>query len=155
MLENFQKRYKEHVNVEIRKVEYEVGQKMLLSVKNFTIPECLIQKFMSKFVIPFSIVQWVLKLELSPEIKEHPTFHVILLKSYKQDTLWSKCKQVIKPPPDLVSDHLEYEVHGILKCRNHKQKKWILREVAKISWELNHLDSNKKHDQCQECTRIF
>ena len=29
---------------------------------------------------------------------------------------------MIRPPPDLVGDHLEYEVEGILKCRNHKHK---------------------------------
>ena len=29
---------------------------------------------------------------------------------------------MIRPPPDLVGDHLEYEVEGILKCRNHKRK---------------------------------
>ena len=29
---------------------------------------------------------------------------------------------LIRPPPDLVGDHLEYEVEGILKCKNRKQK---------------------------------
>ena len=30
---------------------------------------------------------------------------------------------MIRPPPDLVGYHLEYEVEGILKCRNHKRKR--------------------------------
>jgi hypothetical protein len=107
-------------------MEYEVGQKVLLNVKNFTMPEGLTPKFMSKFAGPFPIVERVFKdvykLELPPEIKVHPTFHVSLLKPFKEDTLWPNRKQVIRPPPDLVGDHLEYEVEGILKCRNHKRK---------------------------------
>ena len=107
-------------------MEYEVGQKVLWNVKNFTLPEGLTPKFMSKFAGPFPIMEWVFKdvykLELPPEIKVHPTFHVSLLKPFKEDTLWPDRKQVILPPPDLVGDHLEYEVEGILKCRNHKRK---------------------------------
>ena len=81
---------------------------------------------MSKFAGSFPIVERVFKdvykLELPPKIKVHPTFHVSLLKPFKKDTLWPDCKQVIQPPHDLVGDHLEYEVEGILKCRNHKLK---------------------------------
>ena len=103
-----------------------MGQKVLLNVKNFTLPEGLTPKFMSKFAGPFAIVERVFKdvykLELPPKIKVHPTFHVSLLKPFKEDTLWPDRKQVIRPPPDLVGDHLEYEVEGILKCRNHKRK---------------------------------
>jgi hypothetical protein len=126
LLENAQKRYEKQVNAGRREVEYEVGQKVLLNVKNFTILEGLTPKFMSKFAGPFPIVERVFKdvdkLELPPEIKVHPTFHVSLLKPFKEDTLWPNRKQVIRAPPDLVGDHLEYEVKGIPKCKNHKQK---------------------------------
>ena len=126
LLEKAQKRYEKQVNAGRREVEYEVGQKVLLNVKNVTLPEGLTPKFMSKFAGPFPIVERVFKdvykLELLPEIKVHPTFHVSLLKPFKEDTLWPDREQVIRPPPDLVGDHLEYEVEGILKCRNHKRK---------------------------------
>ena len=39
------------------KVEYEVGQKVLLNVKGFRVLEGLNPKFMSKFVVPFPIMK--------------------------------------------------------------------------------------------------
>jgi hypothetical protein len=89
-------------------------------------PEGLTPKFMSKYANPFPIVERVSKdvyeLGLPPEIKMHPTIVVLLRKPFIGNTLWFDCKQVIKPPLNLARGHLEYEVEGILKCRNHKQK---------------------------------
>ena len=138
LLEKAQKRYKKQVNAGRREVEYGMGQKVLLNVKNFILPEGLIPKFMSKFVGPFPIVERVFKdvykLELPPKIKVHPTFHVSLLKPFKEDTLWPDRKQVIRPPPNLVGDHLEYEIERILKCRNHKCK----RKEYLVKWQGYH-----------------
>ena len=145
LLKKAQKRYEKQVNAGRREVEYEVGQKVLLNVKNFTFSEGLTPEFMSKFAGPFPIVKRVFKdvykLELLPEIKVHPTFHVSLLKPFKEDTLWPDRKQVIRPPLDLVGDHLEYEVERILKCRNHKRKgkeylvKWQGYYEKETTWE--------------------
>ena len=126
LLEKAQKRYKKQVNARRHEVEYGIGQKVLLNVKNFTLFQGLTPKFMSKFVGLFSIVKHVFKdvykLERPPEIKVHSTFHVSLLKPFKEDTLLPDCKQVIRPPPDLVGDLFEKRVEGIFKCRNHKCK---------------------------------
>jgi hypothetical protein len=123
LLEKAQKCYEKQINAGRCKVEYEVGQKVLLNVKNFTMLECLTSNFMSKFAGPFPIVERVFKdvygLELPFEIKVHPIFHVSLLKPFKEDTLWPNHKS----NHDLVGDHLEYKVEGILKCRNHKHKR--------------------------------
>ena len=144
LLEKVQKHYEKQVNARRREVEYGVGQKVLLNVKHFTLYKGLTPKFMSKFVGLFSIVEWVFKdeykLELSPKIKVHSTFHVSLFKPFKEDTLWPDHKQVIRPPPDLIGDHLEYEVEGILKCRNHKHKgkeylvKWQRYHEKEATW---------------------
>ena len=71
---------------------HEVGQKVLLYVENFTLPKGLTPKFMSKFVVLFSIVEQMFKetykLEFAFEITVHPTFHVLLLKSSKEGILW-------------------------------------------------------------------
>jgi hypothetical protein len=99
---------------------------MLLNVKNFTMPEGLISKFMSKFAGSYVVVEYIFKdvykLELLSKIKVHPIFHVSLLKPFKVDTLWLDCKQVIWPSSKLMGDHLEYEVEGILKSRNYMKK---------------------------------
>ena len=53
---------------------------MLLNVKNFTLSEGLTPKFMSKVGFLFPIVERMFKdmykLELPPDIKVHPIFHV-------------------------------------------------------------------------------
>jgi hypothetical protein len=89
-------------------------------------PKGLTPKFTAKFASPLPIIKQVFKdvykLELPPEIIVHPTFHVSLLKSFKEATLSFDRNQVIKPPPNFVGDHLKYELEGILNCRNHKQK---------------------------------
>ena len=83
-MENVQKRYEKQVNARRCKEEYEVGQKVFLNVKNFTMLEGLTPKFISKFEDSFFNMKWVFKdvykLELSPEIKVHPTFHVLFMK---------------------------------------------------------------------------
>ena len=95
----------------------------------------LTPKFMSKFLGPFYIVERVFKdvykLELPPEIKVHPTFHVKLLKLFKEYTIWTGRKKIIRPPPDLLGHHLEYKVEGICKCENLMQKK-MFGEIARI-----------------------
>ena len=92
--------YKEkQVNAGRHKVVYVVSKMILLNVKNFTMPNNFIPKFMSEFVGLFFIMEQVFKdvykLELPPKIKEHPIFHVLLLRPFKKDTLWPDCKQVI------------------------------------------------------------
>jgi hypothetical protein len=125
-LDKAQKRYVKQVNKGRRHEEYEEGQKVWLNVKNFTLPDGLTPKFMAKYAGPFVIAKRlfedVYKLDLPPEIKVHPTFHVSLLKPYHEDKVRPERKQVLRPPPELVGDHLEFEVEGILKCRNTKKK---------------------------------
>ena len=85
------------------------AKKVLLNVNNFTLPEGLTPKPCPKIKAPFPIVEQVFKdtykLELPLEIKVHLTFHVSLLKSFNENTLWPDHKQVIMPPPDLVRGH--------------------------------------------------
>jgi hypothetical protein len=83
-------------------------------MNNFFMPKGLTLTFMSKVKAPFLIVKPIFKdmykLELLADIKVCLTFHVSSKNPFKIDTLWSDCKQVIGPPPDLIRGHSEYEV---------------------------------------------
>ena len=61
LVEKAQKRYEEQINAGRRKVENELGQKVLLNVYNFTLPKGLTLNVMSKIGAPFSIVERVFK----------------------------------------------------------------------------------------------
>ena len=90
-----QKYSKKRVDATWRKVEYTVGQKVLLNVMNFTLPKDLTRKFISKFVALFPIMELefkvVYKMKLPPKIKVHQTFHILLIKPIKENTLWPNC----------------------------------------------------------------
>ena len=57
LLEKIQKHYEKQINAVRREMEYEVGQKVLLNVENFTMSKSLTPKFMSKFACLFPIVE--------------------------------------------------------------------------------------------------
>ena len=97
---------------------------MWLNVKNFTLPQGLAPKFMAKFAGPFLVVKWVFddayKLALPPDIKVHLVLHVSLLKDYFEDSMRPEREQMLRPLPELVGNHEEYEVETIL----NKRKLW-------------------------------
>ena len=143
-LRRAQKRYEKQVNKNRRQVSFKVGQKVWLNVKNFTLPQGLTPKFMAKFAGPFPIVKQVFddayKLALPPEIKVHPVFHVSLLKEYFKDSVRPEREQVLRPVPELVENHEEYEVETILnKCKLRSRDteylvKWRGYHVKEATW---------------------
>ena len=81
---------------------------------------------MAKFAGPFLVVKQVFKdaykLALPPEIKVHLVFHVSLLKEYFEDSVRLKREQVLRPVPELVGNHEEYEVETILNKRKLRSR---------------------------------
>ena len=94
---------------------------MWLNVKNFTLPQGLMPKFIAKFVGPFPIVKqafdYAYKLALPPKIKMHSMFHVSLLKEYFKDSVRPEREQVLRAVLELVGNHEEYKVETILNKR--------------------------------------
>ncbi len=57
------------------------------------------------------------KLELSKNLRVHPTFHVSLLKPVARDASRPNREHNSRPPPDLVHNEPEFEVEAVLKSR--------------------------------------
>lgn len=130
--QNYQEQY---VNYSRREEEFKVGEKVLLSTKNFTLDnekERQSKKLTSKFAGPFEIKKQVSKvayeLILPESLKIHPVFHVGLLKKYNKDTEFGR----IQTPPDLiiVNNEPEYEIEKILDSKIKYRKKYYL-----IKWK--------------------
>ncbi len=57
------------------------------------------------------------KLELSENLRVHPTFHVSLLKPVSRDASRPNQEHNSRPPPELVHNEPEFEVEVVLKSR--------------------------------------
>ena len=154
-LRRAQKRYEKQVNKNRRQVSFKVGQKVWLNVKIFTLPQGLTPKFMAKFAGPFPVVKQVFddvyKLALPPKIKVHPVFHVSFLKEYFEDLARPEHEQVLRPIPELVENHEEYEVETILnKCKLRSRGHGVFGEVARIPCEGSNMGTKFGLGECQE-----
>ena len=120
----------QYVNSSRREEEFKVGEKVLLSTKNFTQDkdkERKSKKLTSKFASPFKIKKQVSKvayeLELPESLKIHPVFHVGLLKRYTEDTEFGR---IPTPPEPIGIDNEEYEVEKIIDSKIKYRKKYYL-----------------------------
>jgi hypothetical protein len=105
-LEKAHKRYKDFVDKFRRKVKFQKGDEVWLNIKNFRLPEGLSHKFLGPYAGPFKVLENKLsniyKLELSENLRVHPTFHVSFLKSVSRDASRLNREYNSRPPPDLV-----------------------------------------------------
>ena len=101
--------------------EFQGRAKGVVEREELHVAQGLTPKFMAKFAGPFPVVKHVFddayKLVLPPEIKLHPVFHVLLLKEYFEDSVRPEREQMLRPVPELVGNHEEYEVETILNKR--------------------------------------
>ena len=127
---------------------------MWVNVKNFTLPQGLTPKFIAKFAGPFPIVKQVFdnayKLALPPEIKVHLVFHISLLKEYFEDSVRLEREQVLRPVPELVGNHKEYEVETILNKRKLRSRHGVFGEVARIPCEGSNMGIEFGLGECKE-----
>ncbi len=88
-LEKAHKWYKDFVDKSRREVNFEEGDEMWLNIKNFRLLKDLSHKFLGPYAGPCKVLEKkfpdTYKLELSENVKIHPTFHVSLLKSVTRD----------------------------------------------------------------------
>jgi hypothetical protein len=113
-----QQRQKAVADGKTRKVEFQVGEELVLDTRNLTLRTTGPNKLMPKYVGPFKVKarvgQVAYKLELPATMKCHPVFHVSLLHKWHKDG-----RQQPQPPPVAVQDDgTWYQVEAIL---DHKR----------------------------------
>ena len=117
-----------------REVTLQERQYVWLSTKNISLKAPGAKKLLPRWIGPFPVLQRVgevaYKLELPPNYRIHPVFHVSLLKPYVANGPY-----VPKPPAFLDDDGNPYwSVDSILQHRERKQGSKIHREYL-VCWE--------------------
>src|SRR5579863_5217013 len=107
-------------------MRWKVGQKVWLEAKNLPLPHGTI-KLAPKRHGPFQITRVIspvaYQIQLPHQWNIHPVFHASLLTPYiKTD---SHGPNYSRPPPDLISGEVEYEVEQIRSHRHHEQRKQL------------------------------
>ncbi len=119
-LEAAQHRQKAYADQHRTEMEFEVGQRVLLSTKNLKLKGSGTRKFFPKFIGPFKILKRIgpvaYELELPPSYKFHDVFHVSLLEEFHSSGDY-------RPPPPTVmlEGDDEFEVESILMHRTVKR----------------------------------
>src|SRR2546421_56091 len=128
MAKDAQRRQTEYANHHRRRFEFEIGDKVFLSMKNIDTPTDRrhpTKKLTPKCFGPFNIIEkmfpLVYKLDLPSNMKIHPVFHISLLKKYNEDT--KDFEKPIPPPPvEDIDTNEEYKVEDILDKRIIRRK---------------------------------
>ncbi len=158
-LEKAHKKYKDFANKSRQEVKFQVGDEVWLNIKNFRLPEGLSHKFMGPYAGPFKVLEKKLfdtyKIELLENLRVHPTFHVSLLKLVSHDASRPNREYNSRPPPDLVHNEPEFEVHAVLKSRQLKGRereylvKWKGYHSIHASW-VNKSDMEHAQEAIEE-----
>jgi len=97
----------------------------MLSTKNLSSLDKA-PKFLPRFIGPYKVKRIIstvaYELDLPGNMKIHPTFHISKLKPYHDNDahLFPNRKQVVRPPPDVIDGHDEWEVEDIINKRIRK-----------------------------------
>ena len=125
---------------------FSVGDKVLLSTKNFTLVTPGPVKLWPKFIGPFKVLRVVgkvaYKLELPRKFMIHPVFHVNLLKKFVEG-------RGELPPPILEDVGALYTIDKLLDVRTRKIGKGSRREYL-VKWE----DYGPEHNTWEPATVI-
>ena len=140
-LEAAQQRMKHFADKKRRSApQFQPGDRVLLSVKNFRLQSGFCRKLAPRFVGPFRVIEPVgnsklaYRLELPEGLRIHPVFHVSALKAYK----YFPDNYMPPPLPTLVDGQLEYEVDCITSTRKEgKSREYLVHWAGynEATWE--------------------
>src|SRR5579863_10129879 len=107
-------------------MQWKVGQKVWLEARNLPLPHGTIKLALKRYE-PFQITQVIspvaYQLQLPHQWNIYPVFHASLLTPYVETD--SHGPNYSRPPPDLISGEVEYEVEQIRSHRHHGRRKQL------------------------------
>jgi hypothetical protein len=125
-----------------------VGDQVLLNSNHINLASQALRpskKLQHRFIGPYQIITKIspvaYKLELPPDLRIHPVFHVSLLRPYQDPTKIQHRTLGTPPPPAItIEDHQEYEVEQILDQRTRFRRqeflvKWVGYPDHDATWE--------------------
>jgi hypothetical protein len=111
-----QSRQKAYADKHRQDLEFEVGDKVLLSTQHAKLSAIGCKKLLPKRIGPFKVLARVgavaYRLELPPHLKWHGVFHVSLLRPYRDSGTMTP-----PPLPEVIEGEVEYVVESILNRR--------------------------------------
>lgn len=113
------------------------GDKVMLHTKNLSFKQG-VRKLSPQYIGPFTIKKMVgptgrevaAELELPPQYRMHPVFHVSLLKRFKDGSAFKP----LPPPPQVIDGEQWYAIETIL---SHRERKVNRRKVTEylVKWQ--------------------
>ncbi|KAH6555919.1 hypothetical protein KP509_22G028200 [Ceratopteris richardii] len=99
--------------------EFQVGDLVLVSARNITLPKNITQKFNHRYYGPYKVEKRInevtYSLELPDNVQFHNAFHVSLLKRFKPDAKYGR------EIPVLHDGENQFEAEAILRDRNTRE----------------------------------
>ena len=149
-IEKARARQEHYADKKRRDITFKIGDKVLLSTKNFTLPvdSTRSKKLTSRYAGPYEIIEVISKVAYRPKLPEdiniHPVFHVSLLKPYDDTDDHDEPEKGLIPEilPDGAT---EFVVEKILDSRTYRRQKqylvkWKGLSTHESTWEpLKHL----------------
>lgn len=116
--------------------DFKPGDKVMLHTKNLSFKQG-VRKLSPQYIGPFSVKRLVgpagrevaAELQLPPQYRMHPVFHVSLLKRFKEGSAFKP----LPPPPQVIDGEPWYEIETILAHRERKVGRRKVREFL-IKW---------------------
>ena len=146
-------RQKKYADTKRRHCVFSVGDKVLVSTKNISLKGGGSRKLLPRYIGPFTITKSIngvsYTLDLPKGLGVHPTFHISLLRLYKEDPDY-----LFKAPPlpEVIEGQLEYEVDHIV---NHRRMGGSLEFLVRWKGYKECDDTWEPESNLKNCPKIL